>query len=186
MSLNTSIPLFVDLDGTIIEEDIGQMAIKKKISDNIFNVLNVFVRFILFGKPSVKFYVSKSFHINFDALHFNQPCLDFIKEAKDIGRKVFLISGSHELIVKTIGDKLNIFDGIYGTSKNYNMISYNKVKFIRNTLGFNKFDYIGNSHQDLRVWEYSENIVYTNVNEALLLKINLMNKNKIIIHSNFN
>ena len=34
MNLNNSIPLFVDLDGTIIKEDIGHMAIKKKIKNN--------------------------------------------------------------------------------------------------------------------------------------------------------
>ena len=51
---------------------------------------------------------------------------------------------------------------------------------------FNKFDYIGNSHQDLKVWEYSENIIYTNVSKSLLSKINVMNKNKICIKSIFN
>ena len=135
MSSTTSIPLFVDLDGTIIKEDIGQMAIRKKITDNFLNILNILVRFILFGKPGVKFYVSKNFYINFNTLHFNQSCLNFVKEAKTLGRKVFLISGSHELIVRIIGERLDIFDGIYGTRKNYNMISYNKVKFIQNTLG---------------------------------------------------
>ena len=66
------------------------------------------------------------------------------------------------------------------------MVSYNKVKFIHDILGFNKFDYIGNSHQDLKVWEYSENIIYTNVSKSLLSKINVMNKNKICIKSIFN
>ena len=185
MSLNTSIPLFVDLDGTIIKEDIGQMAIKKKITDNFLSILNLLIRFTLFGKPSVKFYVSKNFQVDFDKLHFNQPCINFVKEAKKLGRKVFLISGSQEIVVKVIANKLNIFDGVYGTRKNYNMISYNKVKFIHNTLGFKKFDYIGNSHQDLKVWEYSENVIYTNVNESLLSKIKSMNKNKVFIENIF-
>ena len=186
MNLNNSIPLFVDLDGTIIKEDIGQMAMKKKITDNFLSILNIFVRFMLFGKPDVKFYVSKNFQVDFDKLHFNQSCINFIKEAKKLGSKVFLISGSQEIVVKVIANKLNIFDGVYGTRKNYNMISYNKVKFIHNTLGFKKFDYIGNSHQDLKVWEYSENIIYTNVSKSLLSKINVMNKNKICIKSIFN
>ena len=185
MNLNNSIPLFVDLDGTIIKEDIGQIAIKKKIKDNIFNIFGILVRFLLFGKPSVKFYVSKNFDVNFGELHFNHACIEFIMESKKLGRKIFLISGSHELIVKVIGDKLNIFDGIYGTRKNYNMISNNKVRFIHNTLGYSKFDYIGNSYQDLPVWHYSENVIYTNVEESLLPKINLMSKNKICIKHRF-
>ena len=65
------------------------------------------------------------------------------------------------------------------------MISNNKVRFIHNTLGYSKFDYIGNSYQDLPVWHYSENVIYTNVEESLLPKINLMSKNKICIKHRF-
>ena len=175
------IPLFVDLDGTVIKEDIGQMALKKSLSINFLNFFNIIIRFFLFGKPSAKFYASKNYHVNFDQLNFNKSCLDFIETAKKSDRKVYLISGSHELAIKKITDKLNIFDGVYGTTKNYNMISLNKVKFIHQNLGILKFDYIGNSHQDLPVWEYSENVIYTNVDEGLLKKINLINKNKIFI-----
>ena len=185
MNLNNSIPLFVDLDGTVIREDIGQMALKKKILSNYFCLFNILIRFIFFGKPSVKIYVSKNYKVNFNKIHFNRACLDFINEAKKANRKIFLISGSQEFIVKEIANKLNIFDDVYGTREGYNMISYNKVKFIYNTLGFNKFDYIGNSHQDLKVWEYSENIIYTNVSKPLLSKINQINKNKIFIKSIF-
>ena len=186
MIVNSSIPLFVDLDGTIIKEDVGQMAIKKKIFSNFFCIFNIVFKFIFFGKPSVKLYVSKNYKVNFEKIHFNSACLNFINEAKKTNRNVFLISGSQELVVKEIENKLNIFDDVYGTREDYNMVSYNKVKFINNTLGFSKFDYIGNSHQDLKVWEYSENIIYTNVSKALLLKINLINKNKIFIKSVFN
>jgi len=54
----------------------------------------------MFGKPNVKFHISKDYNINFDEIHFNQSCLDFIKTAKKVDRKVYLISGSHELVIK--------------------------------------------------------------------------------------
>ena len=180
------IPLFVDLDGTVIKEDIGQLALKKHISNNFFNIIGILFRFLMFGKPNVKFHVSKDYNINFDEIHFNQSCLDFIETAKKSDRKVYLISGSHELAIKKITDKLNIFDGVYGTTKNYNMISLNKVKFIKDTLKINDFDYIGNSHQDLAVWENSKNIIYTNVSDKLLKKINLLKNKKIFIKEDFN
>ena len=180
------IPLFVDLDGTVIKEDIGQLALKKHISNNFFSIIGILIRFLMFGKPNVKFHVSKDYNINFDEIHFNQSCLDFIETAKKSDRKVYLISGSHELAIKKITDKLNIFDGVYGTTKNYNMISLNKVKFIKDTLKINDFDYIGNSHQDLAVWENSKNIIYTNVSDKLLKKINLLKNKKIFIKEDFN
>jgi len=180
------IPLFVDLDGTVIKEDIGQMALKKSLSINFLNFFNIIIRFFLFGKPSAKFYASKNYHVNFDQLNFNKSCLDFILDAKKLGRKVYLISGSHEKIIKKVAVKLNIFDDAYGTRKNYNMISLNKVKFIKDTLKINDFDYIGNGHQDLVVWENSKNIIYTNVSDKLLKKINLLKNKKIFIKEDFN
>ena len=76
------IPLFVDLDGTVIKEDIGQLALKKHISNNFFSIIGNLFRFLMFGKPNVKFHVSKDYNINFDEIHFNQSCLDFIETAK--------------------------------------------------------------------------------------------------------
>ena len=99
---------------------------------------------------------------------------------------MYLISGSHEKIIKKVAVKLNIFDDAYGTRKNYNMISLNKVKFIKDTLKINDFDYIGNSHQDLVVWENSKNVIYTNVSDKLLKKINLLKNKKIFIKEDFN
>jgi hypothetical protein len=66
------------------------------------------------------------------------------------------------------------------------MISLNKVKFIKDTLKINDFDYIGNSHQDLVVWENSKNVIYTNVSDKLLKKINLLKNKKIFIKEDFN
>ena len=54
------IPLFVDLDGTVIKEDIGQLALKKHISNNFFNIIGILIRFLMFGKPNVKFMYQKT------------------------------------------------------------------------------------------------------------------------------
>ena len=184
--MSKSIPLFVDLDGTIIKEDIGQMAIKNYIAINFFRIFIIIFRYVFIGKPNVKFLASQNYFVNYDDISLNKSCIEFVKNAKALGRKVFLISGSHEILVKKIGNKIGIFDGVYGTSKSYNMISFNKVKFINNVLNIDKFDYIGNSQQDLKVWDYSENVIYTNVSEDLLKKINAINKKKIFIKQTFN
>jgi|TARA_B110000261_G_C12982082_1_gene316829 hypothetical protein len=183
--MNQPLPLFVDLDGTLIKEDIGQLSLKDQIKKNFFICFVVIFKFIFFGKPNVKLYVSKNYLINFHKIHFNQACLDFINSAKVLGRKIYLISGSHQLLINQFESKLDIFDGHFGTSENYNMIGLNKVKFINEFLKISKFDYIGNSHQDLDVWENSENIIYTNVDESLLTKIQNFKQNKIFIKAHF-
>ena len=152
---------------------------------NPLNIFTILFKFFFYGKPCVKLYVSKNYLINFKDLSFNKTCLQFINKAKKEGRNIFLISGSHIFLVKQVADYLEIFDDAYGTQNNYNMISLNKVTFINNELGIKQFDYIGNSKQDLRIWEVSNNVIYTNVNGSLLKKINLIDKNKEYIKESF-
>ena len=183
--INQAIPLFVDLDGTVIKEDIGQLSLLDQIKNNYLIFFIIIFKYIFFGKPNVKHYLSKNYVVDFKRMHFNQECLRFVNDAKSLGRKIYLISGSHQLLINQFKNKLVIFDEYFGTSGNYNMIGLNKVKFINEVLKITKFDYIGNSHQDLDVWKNSENIIYTNVSEALLNRIKELKQNKILIKSDF-
>ena len=47
------------------------------------------------------------------------------------------------------------------------MVGINKVKFIREKLKFNDFDYIGNSKKDLPIWDYTKFSIFTNVSDDL-------------------
>jgi hypothetical protein len=65
------------------------------------------------------------------------------------------------------------------------MVGNNKVKFIKENLKIDDFDYLGNSHQDLPIWKYTQNIIYTNASNNLKKIINSKNYNKLEIPTNF-
>ena len=44
--MNQPLPLFVDLDGTLIKEDIGQLSLKDQIKKNFFICFVVIFKFI--------------------------------------------------------------------------------------------------------------------------------------------
>jgi hypothetical protein len=65
------------------------------------------------------------------------------------------------------------------------MVGNNKVKFIKENLNIHNFDYLGNSKKDLPIWEYTQNIIYTNASNNLKKIINSKNYNKLEIPTNF-
>ena len=81
---------------------------------------------------------------------------------------MYLISGSHQCLVEQINNHLNLFNEVFGTSDNYNMVGINKVKFINKKLKYNEFDYVGNSKKDMPIWEYTKKIIYTNADKYLI------------------
>jgi len=159
--------LFVDLDGTLIKEDLSNLAFSYSLKNYPFKTLFYLLIFLFKGKPYLKNKISTNFEIPFENLTFNKAAFDFISEAKNRHRVVYLISGSHQILVDQMGKYLNIFFESFGTRDNLNMVGYNKVQFIKEKLKIHDFDYLGNSKKDVPIWDYTGYIIFTNASEGL-------------------
>ena len=163
--------LFVDLDGTLIKEDLSNLAFFHSFKNfPIKTLLHLFI-FLFKGKPYLKYKISKNFEIPFENLTYNKAAFDFIREVKNRHRVVYLISGSHQILVDQMGKYLNIFFESFGTKDNFNLVGHNKVQFIKENLKIHDFDYLGNSHKDLPIWKYTNRAIYTNASQELVENI---------------
>ena len=163
--------LFVDLDGTLIKEDLSNLAFSHSLKNYPFKTLFYLLVFLFKGKPYLKYKISRNFDIPFENLTYNKAAFDFIREVKNRHRVVYLISGSHQILVDQMGKYLNIFFESFGTRDNFNMVGCNKVQFIKDNLKINDFDYLGNSHKDLPIWKYTKRAIYTNASRQLIKTI---------------
>ena len=178
--------LFVDLDGTLIKEDLSDLAFLHSLKNFPLKTLFYLFIFLFKGRPYLKYKISKHFIIPCEKLTFNKAAFEFIREVKNRHRAVYLISGSHQILVDQIGKYLNIFFESFGTRKNFNMVGSNKVKFIKENLKINDFDYFGNSHKDLPIWKYTKRVIHTNASPSLIKTINSLNYEKKEITAIFN
>ena len=178
--------LFVDLDGTLIKEDLSDLAFSYSLKNQPLKTLFYLFVFLFKGKPYLKEKISKNYKISFNNLTFNKAAFDFIREQKIHHRAVYLISGSHQILVDQMAKYLNIFFEAFGTRDNFNMVGSNKVRFIKENLKINDFDYLGNSHQDLPIWKYTKRAIYTNATPELIKTIKLKNLENREIPAKFN
>ena len=177
--------LFVDLDGTLIKEDLSNLAFSNYLKKYPFRTLFYLLVFLFKGKSYLKEKISRNFDIPFEILTFNKAAFDFIREVKNRHRVVYLISGSHQILVDQMGKHLNIFFESFGTRDNFNMVGSNKVKFIKENLKIHDFDYLGNSHKDLPIWKYTKRAIHTNASEGLIRTIKSQNLEDREIPANF-
>ena len=178
--------LFVDLDGTLIKEDLSNLAFKDCFKKKPLNTLYHLIIFLFKGKPYLKEIISRDFKVPFGSLTFNKGALDYVRDIKNRHRVVYLISGSHQILVNQIDNHLKIFFESFGTQDNFNMVGINKVKFINKKLNIQDFDYFGNSRKDLPIWKYCKRIIYTNVSISLRKIIDSSDLSKIEVKEDFN
>ena len=86
-------------------------------------------------------------------LPYRKHVLEYVQEQSQCGRTIVLASGSEYKLVKAVADHLHMFDHVIGSDGKTNCTKHSKVNAIRQLLGDVPFEYIGNSTQDLPVWE---------------------------------
>ena len=177
--------LFVDLDGTLIKEDLSNLAFINLLKSNPIKLFFYLLIFIFKGKSYLKEKISKNFSVPINKLTFNKSALDYVREVKNRHRVVYLISGSHQYLVNQIDQHLKIFFESFGTKNNFNMVGTNKIKFINEKLNIIEFDYLGNSKKDMPIWENCKRIIYTNASVNLRNIINVSKLEKIEIKADF-
>ena len=156
-----TIPLVADLDGTIIKTDILYESLLMLLKKNPLYVF--FIPFwLLKGKSFIKQMVVDRVDIRVENLPYNDDVIEFIKEEKHKGRKIYLATASHEIPAKKMADYLGIFDGVFATVKEHNLLSMNKTKRLITEFGEHGFDYIGDSGNDIHVWKSARHVYMVN------------------------
>lgn len=142
-------PLCVDLDGTLVFNNAQTQDFLYKFSEEpsfFWKSLR-----ILMQKGKIEFLSFLSQHkLPATSRFYNPKTLAFIRSKKDAGQKVYLVTGSHQKVAEDIGAHLGLFEGVFGSYAGIHLIRNKKAQFLKKIFGH--FDYLGNSWQDLPVW----------------------------------
>ena len=170
-------PLIVDLDGSLIRNDLlidSLLFFIFKRPLNIFKALG----YLLKGKANLKYQLAKKVEIDVKSLPYNEQALKVIKKVKSDGRKVILATASNEKYALQISNHLGIFDDVLASNEYVNLRSKNKADKLVEEFGENGFDYIGNSQDDLAVWSESSLSYIVEPGFYLLRKLKKIHKAK--------
>ena len=176
--------LVVDLDGSLIKTDLLFESFLSCFKNNPLKVLISI--YILFTKGIAEFkeFLALNSKIDFKTIPINEEVLEFIKKSKNKGKKLILVTGSHEIFSKKISNAFKLFEMNFGSSKHINLVGKNKKKFLDLKFGKNKYSYIGDSIDDVKVWKNLNNNYVVNPNTFLIIYLKLKKINYEIISEN--
>lgn len=176
--------LFVDLDKSLIKTDSLYECFISYLSTNIFAIFMLIYVILNSGLVGLKKFLYIKGKISVENLPFNEKVLTFIENWRKNNRdkKVYLISASYHKIVEEVAKKLDCFDGYHGTNQ-FNLKSEKKLQKIKDICKGNSFTYVGDSFDDLVIWEKAEQCVAVNPSNKLMHEIKKINTSFEIIQS---
>jgi phosphoglycolate phosphatase-like HAD superfamily hydrolase len=163
-------PVCVDLDGTLIDEDVTQKALKIYVKRDFLNIFRV-ILWLLHGRAYLKHQLAQSVKLDVGSLRYNDNLLKYIAEKKNAGCKIFLATACNWDYAEDIADHLGIFDGVFASNDCVNLRAEAKALALVTMFGENGFVYVGNSHDDVCVWDKSAECIVVSPSVGVLWRM---------------
>lgn len=150
-----TVPLTVDLDGTLSRTDTLHEALLRLAARAPFDLLNVQAE-LKNGREAFKRAVADRVVVPREDLCLDDDVIAHVQAARADGRKTILISASDHRQVEAAVDGLDLFDEVIGTgsegTEGQNLKGDAKAAYLEGRFGAGGFDYIGDAEVDAPVW----------------------------------
>jgi 4-hydroxybenzoate polyprenyltransferase len=160
------VPLFVDLDGTLVKSDtlVDSLLVLLRTHPALFLKLPGRV---LHGKASFKAFVTDSITLDVPHLPYNRKLIKYLQQEHAQGRPIFLATGADERLAQRVAKHLGIFAGVMGSDGATNLIGANKLARLQSLTESGEFDYIGNARPDLSLLAHAREPMVANPSGGL-------------------
>lgn len=163
---NMSMPLCVDLDGTLIHSDLLLETLLLLIKRNPFYLL-LAPFWLIKGKAALKAEIATRIILNPAALPYNEGFLDWLQGQEAAGRSLWLCTASNHRLALLVQEHLQIFQGVLASTDETNLSGQTKANQLVEKFGEKGFDYCGNHRVDLKIWRVSQCAIVVNGSEKL-------------------
>ena len=150
--MTDTVPLIVDLDGTLIDGDTLRLSLRLLARTRPWLVPTM-PFMVLRGRAGFKEFVSRHVSLDPARLPYRDDVVDFVKRERATGRRVVLATAATRQIADAVASHLGLFDLVVASQGGHNAKGDGKVESIRGILGDSEFDYIGDSLPDMPVFK---------------------------------
>ncbi|HRD49858.1 MAG: UbiA family prenyltransferase [Candidatus Competibacter sp.] len=158
---NDTIPLYVDLDGTLVKSDLLVEGAIRLLRCNL-GYLFALLFWLAGGKARLKAEIARRVEIDPAELPFHQSLLNVLRAEAARGRPLFLASASNLRHVQAIADHIALFDGVLTSDDTRNLAGPRKLDAILAHCNGQPFDYAGNARPDLSIWRQARCAIVVN------------------------
>jgi 4-hydroxybenzoate polyprenyltransferase/phosphoglycolate phosphatase-like HAD superfamily hydrolase len=166
--------LVVDLDDTLIQTD--------SLFENFWSACSarwhtplVAAAALLRGPLALKQCLAEIARLDPASLPYNDEVLDLVREWKERGGRVALVTASLQSTADAVADHIGLFDEAHGSGDAINLKGENKARFLLERFA-DGYCYIGDAAADIPVWRHAAHAVTVNPNRSLRAKVDALGK----------
>ncbi len=164
-----SVPLAVDLDGTLIRTDMMWESLVRLLRHHPLRALGSLFA-LRHGRAVFKERIAAQVQVPPANVPYHIAFLAWLKAQKATGRKLVLATASDRNMAGPIAAHVGLFDDVMASDGKVNLRNAAKQRALNERFGIRGYDYAGNSKDDLGVWPGAREAVVVNAPETLAQK----------------
>jgi len=164
-----SVPLCIDLDGTLIRTDLLFESLARLLRQRPW-LLMLVPFWCLRGRAALKRSIARRVTIDVASLPYNAPLVEWLRSQTAAQRQLLLVTAADESLAKQVADHLGLFDRVIASDGRLNLKGRRKLEILRQQVT-GEFDYAGNSRADLEIWRHSSDAIAVGASPSLLRRI---------------
>jgi hypothetical protein len=162
---NATLPLAVDLDGTLVFGDVFTRAMLRLAMRAPWRLPQLAL-WLMRGRAYAKQHLAGLYPPDVAALPYDVRVLEWLRQEKARGRVIALATASDRTTAQAIADHLGLFDAVFASDGHTNLKSRRKAAALAAAYP-QGFVYAGNERADLRVWAAARAAVIASASPTL-------------------
>src|SRR4029079_19735980 len=122
-------PLCVDCDGTLVRTDLLHEAVFLMLKGAPWKLLLLPVWWLR-GRAYLKARIAESVSFDWATIPLNDDVVTLVRTAREEGRKVILVTASHQSLADGLAGHLQLFDQVVGTRDAINLTGRRKAAWL--------------------------------------------------------
>jgi phosphoserine phosphatase len=160
LGLPSSVPLVLDLDGTLIRGDLLHMSFFSILRRNPLIPIACAAWFTR-GRAALKRQLALRHRIDWDRVEFHRGIVALAESEKAAGRRIVLATAADAVLAAQLAALLPCIDQVFASDGEHNLKGANKAELLRRIFP-QGFIYAGDSKSDLAVWKHATGVVTVN------------------------
>ncbi|MCS3472129.1 4-hydroxybenzoate polyprenyltransferase [Pseudomonas sp. JUb42] len=139
---------------------------------------------LIHGKAALKQGLALATQLDVTVLPYDPAVIELIETERAGGRMIILATAAHDSLARRIAEHLQLFDLVWASDAERNLSADNKRDVLVAHYGEGGFDYMGNSRDDLSVWQASRKAIVVNPEAGVQSRAQAQGNVEQVIESN--
>ncbi|MCO5105927.1 MAG: UbiA family prenyltransferase [Burkholderiaceae bacterium] len=167
MSADREVPLYVDLDGSVVRTDTLWESFASALRRH---PLRAFVALFALasGRAALKRRLADLGAPDVEVLPLHETLVAWLREQRAGGRHVVLATAADRVLARSIADRVGVFDEVLASDGRHNLKGRNKLAAIRDDAAGAPFDYCGNGPEDVAIFAAARRAIVVGAPQRVL------------------